>query len=132
MRGRWRAAKAWWRDARWWGLPAALGGAGLWFVSGVAALWFPQAFGADLGGFFAAMGPFTSYFFLVGLILFLVVAYLATGYLLKRREFGRLIKTKSKGDFIRTQDRIERLAFELGHREQDLVAARKKEFRIRH
>lgn len=132
LRGRWRAFKSWWRDARWWALPAALAGAGLWFVLAVAALWFPLAFGPDLGNLFAAMGPYVSYFFLAAFICFLAATYLAVGYLLKRREFARLINTQSKGDFVRMQDQIERLAFELGKREQDLVALAKKDFRIRH
>jgi hypothetical protein len=132
LKGRWRALKAWWREARRWGYPAAVAGTLLLFIFGVAAVWFPSAFGPDVRGAFEAMGAFTGYFFLVGLLLFAPSAYLATLYLLKAREFARLVETPSKGDFIKTQDRIERLAFELGRREQDQVAARKKEFRIRH
>lgn len=102
------------------------------FFLGIMAIWFPQSLGPGMADAFAQMGPFGSYFFLLGLVLFLVVTYNAAGYMLKRREFVRLVATKSKGDFIRTQDRIERLAFELGSREQDIVTSRKREFRIRH
>lgn len=132
LRGRWRGVKAWWRDARRWGLPVLLVLALGLLVLGVSAVWAPTAFGPDLAGVFGQMGAFASYFFLFGLIVFAAVGWFTGAYLTKMREFSRLVGTKSKSDFIRTQDRIERLAFELGSNEQDQVTARKKEFRIRH
>lgn len=131
-RGWWRALKGWWRDARRLGLPVLFVLALAFFVLGIAAVWAPTAFGPEMAGFYSSMGGFASYFFLLALLVFASVGYVAGAYLTKLREFSRLVGTKSKGDFIRTQDKIERLAFELGTHQQDEVTARKKEFRIRH
>jgi hypothetical protein len=132
LRGRWKAFKTWWRDARRWGLPVLTLLTLLLFTVGVAAVWYKGAFGPDMERAFEGMGGYTSYLFVLGLVLFFGAAYFAAGYILKVREFARLVRTESKSDFIRLQDKIERLAFELGQREQDEVAARKREFRIRH
>ena len=91
-----------------------------------------RGFGDDMRGAFEGMGGYTGYFFVLGLVLFSAAAYYSAIYITKVREFARLVRTESKSDFIRLQDKIERLAFELGSREQAEVAARKREFRIRH
>ena len=131
-RARRKEFKAWWRDSRWWLYPVVFFGGFAFFLIGVASVWVQGLFGPWMQDRFREFGGWNTWLLLLSFISFGIGLWLEGGYVAKRREFLHLVKTKSKGDFVRTQDRIERLAFELGTREQDIVASRKREFRIRH
>jgi len=102
------------------------------FILAVLAYVRPNALGSWMEDQFKQLGNYKSWFLIGGILLILTASYYYLALIAKRREFNVLVATKSKGDFVRNQDRIERLAFELGSQELEVVAARKKEFRIRH
>lgn len=131
-RTRWQRLKAWFRDARLYLYAAFFAGSFLLIVLGSLSIWAPRALGPGLESWFRSVGSYNAYLFFGGFVFILAAAYLFLGLLTKRREFKRLVSTKSKGDFVHSLDRIERLAFELGSHENDIVAARKREFKIRH
>lgn len=131
-RSRWQRLKAWFRNARLYLYAGFFAGSFLLILLGVLSIWSPRALGPGLEGWFRSIGSYNTYLFFVGFLSILTAAYLFLGLLTKRREFKRLVLTKSKGDFVHNLDRIERLAFELGSHENDIVASRKREFKIRH
>jgi len=102
------------------------------FILAVMAYWRPNALGSWMESQFVAIGVYKPWFLIGGILMILTASYYYLALIAKRREFYVLVTTKSKGDFVRNQDQIERLAFELGSQELEVVAARKKEFRIRH
>lgn len=128
----WQKLKAWFRDFRLYLYAAFFAGSFLLAVLGVLSVWNPRLLGPGVEAWFRSIGSFNSYLFLAGFIFFLAATYLFFGLLSKRAEFKRLVSTKSKVDFVHSLDRIERLAFELGTHENEIVASRKREFRIRH
>jgi len=128
----WQQFKARFRDARLWVYTAFFIAALLIAVFGVFSLWMKRALGPWFEAQFTAMGQWNTWLFIVGLLLIMTASYLYLNLLYKKREFHRLISTKSKGDFVHSLDKIERLAFELGTHENEIVVARKREFKIRH
>lgn len=101
-------------------------------VFGVAAEFSQGLLGPAMAAWFRSLGGAAPAFFLGALIVFGLAGYLFGGLITKRREFVHLVSTKAKSDFVRNLDKIERLAFELGTKESDIVAAKKREFKIRH
>lgn len=128
----WQRFKAWFRDFRLYLYAAFFLGSIILAVLGVLSIWAPTLLGEGLGNWFRALANFNTYLFLFGFICLFSAGYLFFGLMFKRAEFQRLVSTRSKGDFVHSLDRIERLAFELGTHENNVVAARKREFKIRH
>jgi hypothetical protein len=128
----WQQFKAQFRDARLWVYTTFFIAALLVAVFGVFSIWMKRALGPWFEARFNELGPWNTWLFILGLIAILAASYLYLTLLYKKREFHRLISTKSKGDFVHSLDRIERLAFELGTHENEIVVARKREFKIRH
>lgn len=131
-RTRFQRVKAWFRDTRRFLYAAFFAGSFVLALLGVLSVFAPGALGAGLAAWFATLQNFNAYLFLAGLICIFTSGYLFFGLMAKRAEFKRLVSTKSKADFTHSLDHIERLAFELGSHENEVVAARKREFRIRH
>lgn len=128
----WQHFKARFRDMRLWVYTAFFAVSLVILVFGILSIWFRRAFGPWLEDRFNEMGPWNTWLFIAGFFLMLTAGYLYGALISKKAEFHRLLATKSKGDFLHSLDRIERLAFELGSRESEVVAARKREFKIRH
>ncbi len=124
--------KAWFRDTRLYLYCIFFALSLILFILGTLSAFAPTAFGSGLADWFRSIGNYNTYLFLAGFLCIITAAYLFLGLLGKRTEFMRLVSTKSKGDFVHSLDRIERLAFELGTDENEIVAARKREFKIRH
>jgi hypothetical protein len=131
-RSTWQRFKAWFRDDRLYLYAAFFLGSIILAVLGVLSAWAPTLLGEGLANWFRAIGSFNTYLFLFGFICLFSAGYLFFGLMFKRAEFQRLVSTKSKADFTHSLDHIERLAFELGTHENEVVAARKREFKIRH
>ncbi len=131
-RSSWQRFKAWFRDLRLYIYVLFLAGSVLLFLLGVLSIWAQRLFGTGLEGWFKSIGNYNSFLFFAGLVCIVTAAYLFFSLLSKLAEFRRLVSTKSKGDFVHSLDRIERLAFELGTHANEAVADRKREFRIRH
>lgn len=131
-RSRMQRFKAWFRDARLDLYFIFFAGSILFFVLGFMAMFAPRAFGPGLESWFGSLGGGNVYFFVGGIFALLVTGYLFGGLIIKREEFKRLVQTKAKSDFIRNLDKVERLAFELGTKESQIVADKKKAFKIRH
>jgi hypothetical protein len=131
-RSRMQLFKAWFRDARFDLYFLFFVGSVVLFVLGTAGVFARNLLGSGLADWFRSIGGFTMYLFVLGLLLLGASAYLFGGLVLKRNEFQRLVSTKSKSDFVRTLDRVERLAFELGTKESEIVADKKREFKVRH
>ncbi len=131
-RSTWQRFKAWFRDYRLYIYVLFFAGSFVLFLLGVLSIWAQRLFGAGLEGWFKSIGSYNSYLFFAGLVCIVAAAYLFVALLSKLSEFRRLVSTKSKGDFVHSLDRIERLAFELGSEANEVVADRKREFRIRH
>lgn len=131
-RTRWQRFKAWYRDARLYLYAAFFAGSFLLAILGFLSVWAQRALGAGLESWFKSIGAYNTYLFLAGFLCILTSAYLFLSLLSKRARFKRLVSTKSKGDFVHSLDEIERLAFELGSHENEIVANRKREFKIRH
>lgn len=131
-RSTWQRFKAWFRDFRLYMYVAFFAGSFLLFLLGVLSIWAPRMLGPGLEGWFRSLGSYNSFLFFFGLVCIVAAAYLFFALLAKLAEFRRLVSTNSKGDFVHSLDRIERLAFELGTHANEVVAVRKREFRIRH
>jgi len=128
----WQHFKARYRDARLWVYTAFFAVSLVIVVFGILSIWFRRAFGPWLEDRFTEMGPWNTWLFIAGFFMILTAGYLYGALLSKKAEFHRLVATKSKGDFVHSLDRIERLAFELGTRENQVVVDRKRDFKIRH
>lgn len=128
----WQHFKARFRDNRLWVYTAFFAVSFVIVFVGVLSIWFRRAFGPWLEERFTEIGPWNTWLFILGFFMILTAGYLYGALLLKKAEFHRLVATKSKGDFVHSLDQIERLAFELGSRESEVVARRKREFKIRH
>jgi len=131
-RSRMQRFKAWFRDVRLDVFVLCFTGSLVLFVIGVMSVWAPNLLGAGLAGWFSSLGGGNVYLFLLGFFCLAGSGYFFGALLTKRSEFHRLVKTKAKSDFVRSLDKIERLAFELGTKESEIVAKKKREFRIRH
>lgn len=131
-RSTWQRFKAWFRDNRLFLYVLFFAGSFFLFLLGVLSIWAQPLFGAGLESWFKAIGNYDSYLFFAGLVCIVTAGYLFFALLSKLTEFQRLVSTRSKGDFVHSLDRIERLAFELGTHANEAVADRKREFRIRH
>jgi hypothetical protein len=131
-RSRMQRFKAWFRDVRLDVYVLAFTGSLVLFVIGTMSVWARGLLGAGLEAWFASIGGGNVYLFLLGFLCLAASGYFFGALLTKRSEFHRLVKTKAKSDFVRSLDKIERLAFELGTKESEIVAKKKREFRIRH
>lgn len=131
-RTRMQRFKAAFRDVRLEVYTAFLFGGTILFVVGIVAYFAPNALGSAMASWFRSLGGATPALFIGTLIVFGIAAYMFGGLIAKRREFLHLVGTRAKSDFVRNLDKIERLAFELGTKESDIVAAKKREFKIRH
>jgi hypothetical protein len=131
-RSRGQRFKAWFRDVRIDLYFLFFVGSIVLFVLGFLSVFYRRGFGPGLEAWFNSLSGANALLFLGGILCLLAAGYLFLGLILKRRHFERLIKTRAKSDFVRNLDKIERLAFELGTKESQAVADRKKEFKIRH
>ena len=131
-RTRMQRFKAWFRDVRLEIYTLFFVGGVILLVIGLAGYFAQSLLGSQMASWFRSLGGATPALLLGGLVAFGVPAYLLGGLMGKRREFLHLVRTRAKSDFVRNLDKIERLAFELGTKESDIVAAKKREFKIRH
>lgn len=131
-RSRMQRFKAWFRDVRLDVYVLFFTGSLVLFVIGTMSVWGRGLLGAGLENWFNSLGGGNAYLFLFGFLCLAASAYFFASLVNKRSEFHRLVKTKAKSDFVRSLDKIERLAFELGTKESEIVAKKKREFRIRH
>lgn len=123
--------KAWFRENRLWIYTGLFLLGIIAFVVGVASLWAKKALGTDMERWFDSIGNANGPLFLGALFLFLMGAYLYIGLAYKKADFRKLVTTNSKAEFLRNKDHLERLAFDLGKAEQEWLAERKAQFRIR-
>ena len=70
-------------------------------------------------------------FVVIGPIVSIIGAVLVGGYLLSRRRFEHLMKTKSKAEFLRNLDKIEELLWELTPEDEQRYLDKRAEFRLR-
>ncbi len=70
-------------------------------------------------------------FVVIGPIVSIVGAVLVGGYLLSRRRFEHLMKTKSKAEFLRNLDQIEELLWDLTPADEQRYLDKRAEFRLR-
>jgi hypothetical protein len=70
-------------------------------------------------------------FVVIGPIVSIVGAVLVGGYLLARRRFEHLMKTKSKAEFLRNLDQIEELLWDLTPADEQRYLDKRSEFRLR-
>lgn len=70
-------------------------------------------------------------FVVLGPIISIVGAVLVGGYLLSRRRFEHLMKTKSKAEFLRNLDQIEELLWDLTPTDEQRYLDKRAEFRLR-
>lgn len=131
-RTRFQSLKAWFRDSRWILYLLFFTGSLILFALGTASVFAPSVLGAAVADWFRGIGSYNTYLFLLGFIALASSGYLYGALISKRTQFHRLVSTKSKSDFVRSLDKVERLAFELGSEESEIVAKKKREFRIRH
>lgn len=70
-------------------------------------------------------------FVVIGPIVSIIGAVLVGGYLLARRRFEHLMKTKSKAEFLRNLDKIEELLWDLTPADEQRYLDKRAEFRLR-
>jgi hypothetical protein len=70
-------------------------------------------------------------FVVIGPIVSIIGAVLVGGYLLSRRRFEHLMKTKSKAEFLRNLDKIEELLWDLTPADEQRYLDKRAEFRLR-
>jgi hypothetical protein len=70
-------------------------------------------------------------FVVIGPIVSIIGAVLVGGYLLSRRRFEHLMKTKSKAEFLRNLDKIEELLWDLTPTDEQRYLDKRAEFRLR-
>jgi hypothetical protein len=70
-------------------------------------------------------------FVVIGPIVSIIGAVLVGGYLLSRRRFEHLMKTKSKAEFLRNLDKIEELLWDLTPSDEQRYLDKRAEFRLR-
>jgi hypothetical protein len=70
-------------------------------------------------------------FVVIGPIVSIVGAVLVGGYVLSRRRFEHLMKTKSKAEFLRNLDQIEELLWDLTPADEQRYLDKRAEFRLR-
>jgi hypothetical protein len=70
-------------------------------------------------------------FVVIGPIVALIGAVLFGGYVLARRRFEHLMKTKSKAEFLRNLDQIEELLWDLTPADEQRYFDKRAEFRLR-
>lgn len=70
-------------------------------------------------------------FVVIGPIVAIVGAVLVGGYILARRRFEHLMKTKSKAEFLRNLDQIEELLWDLTPADEQRYLDKRAEFRLR-
>jgi hypothetical protein len=70
-------------------------------------------------------------FVVIGPIVTIVGSVMFGGYVLARRRFEHLMKTKSKAEFLRNLDKIEELLWDLTPADDERYLAKRAEFRLR-
>ena len=70
-------------------------------------------------------------FVVIGPIVSIVGAVMFGGYLLARRRFEHLMKTKSKAEFLRNLDKLEELLWDLTPNDEQRYLDKRAEFRLR-
>jgi hypothetical protein len=70
-------------------------------------------------------------FVVIGPIVSIIGAVMVGGYLLSRRRFEHLMKTKSKAEFLRNLDQIEELLWDLTPTDEQRYLDKRAEFRLR-
>lgn len=70
-------------------------------------------------------------FVVAGLIIDIVGIYMVAVYLVARKRFEHLIKTKSKAEFVRNLPEVEDLLWDLTPNDEERLVRRKQELRIR-
>ncbi|MGC2290172.1 MAG: hypothetical protein WA688_10015 [Thermoplasmata archaeon] len=70
-------------------------------------------------------------FVVIGPIVSIIGAVLVGAYLLSRRRFEHLMKTKSKAEFLRNLDKIEELLWDLTPADEQRYLDKRAEFRLR-
>lgn len=86
-----------------------------------------------INGYTAAPGGanYNLAFVVIGPIVSIVGAVLVGSYLLARRRFEHLMKTKSKAEFLRNLDQIEELLWDLTPADEQRYLDKRAEFRLR-
>jgi hypothetical protein len=80
----------------------------------------------------APTGPnYNLAFVIIGPIVSIIGAVLVGAYVLSRRRFEHLMKTKSKAEFLRNLDKIEELLWDLTPADEQRYLDKRAEFRLR-
>ena len=77
------------------------------------------------------MGNWAYWALIIGIGLTSIGAYYIYSFTKELKEFRRLIKVNSKAKFIKNMDRIEELAWRLGHKYEKTAINKKEEFKIK-
>jgi hypothetical protein len=97
----------------------------------VTANFFPEESPDLLQRVHKDVGGWLVWLDIIGPIMLLVAAYYFGATLRMSREFESLIDTKSKATFMKSQDRIEELAFYLTEGHRKTLEEKKEELKIR-
>jgi hypothetical protein len=80
---------------------------------------------------FKTFGNYIYWLFIIMITLTIASAWIFGDLILKLRKFNNLIKSESKATFVRNQNELEELAWNLGPKYLDILNKRKRKFRIR-
>lgn len=100
------------------------------YLSGVG-VFFPKSASGFVKDFLNFVGDWKYWIFLLSIGLILAGGGYLYSFLKDRKEFKELIDTGSKATFVRNQDDIEYLAWNLGQKYEAIVQDKKKEFKIK-
>ncbi len=70
-------------------------------------------------------------FVIAGIIIDIIGIYMVAVYLVARKRFEHLMKTKSKAEFVRNLPEVEDLLWDLTPKDEERLVVRKQELRIR-
>ena len=76
-------------------------------------------------------GGWIYWLMIFGTIILLFGSFYFIDFTIKRKEFYKLFKERSKSKFIKNQDRIEELAWRLHPKYEEMVIDKKKQLKIR-
>lgn len=77
------------------------------------------------------LGDWAYWLVVIGLISFLVGIYLLSGFLSKKTQFERYLKTESRAEFKKNQDEVEYLAWRLPSRFNERLIKKKEELGVK-